>query len=153
METKSITSSSSSSLPISLKKNQNTIDSLSFYRRLWQTCRGETPPSHRTHQKKAVNAVYLTVACVVSALLADAGVDAHNIDEIVYVRVYLVSESTTMSVGSGRKSKHPFQAGRLWEEALVIQWFWLVGGGSDSIPLILILILIPLSLPLFLYIL
>ena len=32
-----------------------------------------------------VNAVYLAVASAVSALLADAGVDAHNIDEIVYV--------------------------------------------------------------------
>ena len=32
-----------------------------------------------------VNAVYIAVASAVSALLADAGVDAHNIDEIVYV--------------------------------------------------------------------
>ena len=32
-----------------------------------------------------VNAVYLAVASAVSALLDDAGVDAHNIDEIVYV--------------------------------------------------------------------
>ena len=32
-----------------------------------------------------VNAVYLAVASAVSALLADAGVDAHNVDEIVYV--------------------------------------------------------------------
>ena len=32
-----------------------------------------------------VNAVYLAIASAVSALLADAGVDAHNIDQIVYV--------------------------------------------------------------------
>ena len=32
-----------------------------------------------------VNAVYLAVASAVSVLLDDAGVDAHNIDEIVYV--------------------------------------------------------------------
>jgi heat shock protein 1/8 len=32
-----------------------------------------------------VNSVYLAVASAVSALLADAGVDAHNVDEIVYV--------------------------------------------------------------------
>ena len=32
-----------------------------------------------------VNAVYIAAASAVSALLADAGVDAHNVDEIVYV--------------------------------------------------------------------
>ena len=32
-----------------------------------------------------VNAVYLAIASAVSALLADAGVDAHNIGQIVYV--------------------------------------------------------------------
>ena len=33
----------------------------------------------------AVNTVYLAVASAVSAFLADAGVDADNIDEIVYI--------------------------------------------------------------------
>ena len=35
---------------------------------------------------KVVNAVYLAIASSVSALLVDAGVDAHNIDEIIHLR-------------------------------------------------------------------
>jgi heat shock 70kDa protein 1/2/6/8 len=78
-----------------------------------------------------VNAVYLAVASAVSALLADAGVDAHNIDEIIYV------DGTTCLPGLDdciclngefrEEIETPFHVGRLWKETLVIpQRFWLL---------------------------
>ena len=97
-------------------KDQNTIDSLSFYRHLRQTYRSETPSNHRTHTQKndqrisgaatcaveslkdCVNYIHNTGSinpmrfdmvvnsrCVCCERSYRCGVDAHNIDEIVYV--------------------------------------------------------------------
>ena len=76
-----------------------------------------------------VNAVYLAVASAVSALLADAGVDAHNIDEIVYVGGTTclpgLDVCICLSGGFREEIETPFSRGT--EEALVIQQrFWLV---------------------------
>ena len=52
-----------------------------------------------------VNAVHPAVASAMNVLLTGAGVDAHNIDEIVYVSVQVAV--------SGKKSKHPFTSSTL----------------------------------------
>ena len=75
-----------------------------------------------------VNTDHLDVASAVSDFLTVAGVDTHDIDEIVFVeqRVRLVS-TTVLKWGYREEIGTPFQVGRLWEEALVIQQrFWLV---------------------------
>jgi heat shock protein 1/8 len=70
-----------------------------------------------------VNAVYLAVASAVSALLADAGVDTHNIDEIIYVGGTSCLP-IRFSGGFREELKHSFHmdgcGGRYWHTALLI---------------------------------
>jgi len=62
-----------------------------------------------------VNTVYIAVASAVSALLADAGVDAHNVDEIVYVggTTCLPGLDERVSLGGGfnEDTETPFSRG------------------------------------------
>ena len=83
-----------------------------------------------------VNAVYLAIASAVSALLADAGVDAHNIDQIVYVGGTTclpgLDDSICLRGGFREDIETPFSRGTvIGGEALVIQQrFWLMVHGS-----------------------
>ena len=62
-----------------------------------------------------VNAVYIAVASAVSALLADAGVDAHDVDEIVYVGGTTclpgLDECVSLSGGFKEDIETPFSRG------------------------------------------
>ena len=73
-----------------------------------------------------VNPVYLAVASAVSALLDDAGVDAHNIDEIVYVCgttcLPCCDDCICLSDGGFREEiETPFSHGTAVEGRMVIQ--------------------------------
>ena len=80
---------------------------------------------NRMRFNMVANVDNLGVASAVSALLADAGVDAQNIDKIVYVGGTTclpgLDDCICLSGGFREEIETPFHAGRLREEALVIE--------------------------------